>query len=100
MNDKHLHIIALNIPWPANYGGVIDIYYKAKALAEIGIKVHLHCFAYGREVADEHLRFCHQVYYYQRDTSLCKHWSRFPYIVNSRQSKELVNNLLKDNYLK
>lgn len=98
MNDKHLHIIALNIPWPANYGGVIDIYYKAKALAEIGIKVHLHCFAYGREVADEHLQFCHQINYYQRNTSISKHWSLLPYIVNSRQSKELINNLLKDDY--
>ena len=47
MKAKHLHIVALNIPFPANYGGAIDIYYKVKALHEIGYTIHLHCFEYG-----------------------------------------------------
>ena len=42
--NKTLHVVALNIPWPANYGGVIDIYYKVKALHECGVKIILHCF--------------------------------------------------------
>ena len=49
MSDLHLHIISFDIPYPANYGGVIDVYYKAKALSEKGVKVHLHCFQYGRK---------------------------------------------------
>ena len=49
MPDLHLHIISFDIPWPANYGGVIDVFYKAKALSEKGVKVHLHCFQYGRK---------------------------------------------------
>ena len=32
--EKHINIIALNIPFPANYGGVIDIYYKLYAFLE------------------------------------------------------------------
>lgn len=97
MSEKHLHIISLDVPWPANYGGVIDIYYKAKALSEAGVKVHLHCFEYGRGMAD-HFDFCYQVHYYKRDTSISRHISRYPYIVVSRKSEELVENLLKDNY--
>ncbi len=30
MSDKHLHVIAFNVPYPADYGGVIDIFYKIK----------------------------------------------------------------------
>lgn len=97
MNEKHLHIISLDVPWPANYGGVIDIYYKAKQLAEAGINIHLHCFEYGRGEANN-LDFCYQVHYYKRDTSILKQFSRIPYIVNSRKSESLVQNLQKDDY--
>ena len=51
--DKHLHIISFDVPWPADYGGVIDVFYKVKALHDIGVKVHLHCFTYGRQSQDE-----------------------------------------------
>lgn len=97
MNEKHLHIISLDVPWPANYGGVIDIFYKAKALSDAGVKVHLHCFEYGRGTADN-LDFCFQVLYYKRDTTFFRQISRYPYIVASRASEELVSNLLKDDY--
>ncbi len=33
MPDKYLHIISFDIPYPPNYGGVIDVFYKLKALA-------------------------------------------------------------------
>lgn len=97
MNEKHLHIISLDVPWPANYGGAIDIYYKAKAFSDAGVQVHLHCFEYGRGEA-RNLDFCHQVHYYKRDTSFIRQITRIPYIVASRKSEELVENLLKDDY--
>ena len=31
---KEIHIITFDIPYPANYGGVIDVFYKIKALKE------------------------------------------------------------------
>ncbi len=50
MPDKHLHIISFDIPYPPNYGGVIDVYFKIRTLHELGIKIHLHCFEYpGRD---------------------------------------------------
>ena len=96
-SDYHLHVIAFDVPYPANYGGVIDVFYRVKALSEAGVKVHLHCFEYGRGEA-EVLDRCHEVKYYKRDTSLWKHFSREPYVVSSRRSEALVKDLLKDDY--
>lgn len=97
MYEKHLHIIAFDVPYPANYGGVIDVFYRVKALSEAGVKVHLHCFEYGRG-EQEVLKRCHEVKYYKRDTSFAKQLSLTPFIVNSRRSEALVQDLLKDDY--
>ena len=97
MTENHLHIIAFDVPYPANYGGVIDVFYRVKALSEAGVKVHLHCFEYGRG-EQEILNRCHEVKYYKRDTSFGKQLSFTPFIVNSRKSEALVLDLLKDDY--
>ena len=98
MADKHLHIISFDVPYPANYGGVIDVFYRVKALSEAGVKVHLHCYEYGRgrQIALE--RLCFEVLYYKRDTSFLRQLSIWPYIVTSRNSEGLVKQLMKDNY--
>ncbi len=44
----------------------------------------------------EHL--CEKVYYYKRDISFLNHFSILPFTVKSRISKELKQNLLKNNY--
>ncbi len=98
MPDTHLHIVSFDIPYPANYGGVIDVYYKAKALTEKGVKVHLHCFEYGRkpQVLLDNQFF--KVSYYKRDISKKHLFKSVPYIVSSRTSERLIHNLSKDNY--
>ncbi len=98
MSDQHLHIIAFDVPYPANYGGVIDVFYKAKALSEKGIKVHLHCFEYGRKKRDELTHLFYKVYYYKRDVSKKHLFKNIPYIVSTRHSEVLEKNLLMDNY--
>ena len=97
MNRK-LNIVSLNIPWPANYGGVIDIYYKIKALHDYGIKIILHCFEYERPHTKELEEVCEEVYYYRRRTGLLSNFSALPYNVYSRKDKRLINNLLKNDY--
>lgn len=96
--SKTLHIISLNIPWPANYGGVIDIFYKLKALHACGIKIILHCFEYERPKAIELESFCEKVYYYRRKTGFLSNLTYLPYNVYSRKDKQLISNLLKDDY--
>lgn len=92
----HVHIISFDIPFPANYGGVIDVYYKLVWLHKLGIKIHLHCFEYGRKHAPELEKICEKVYYYDRRTYLANHLTLLPYTVQSRISKKLRKRLLKD----
>lgn len=96
--EKHLHIVSFDVPWPVNYGGVIDVFFKVKALAENGVKVHLHCFEYGRKPAAVLDQYCFEVQYYKRDISKKHLFKSIPYIVSSRSSESLVENLLKDDY--
>lgn len=96
--SKHIHIISFDIPYPADYGGVIDVFYKLKAFHKAGIKIHLHCFEYGREHTDELNKYCTEVNYYKRKTGIKANISTSPYIIKSRISKELEGNLQEDNY--
>jgi glycosyltransferase involved in cell wall biosynthesis len=96
--EKHLHIISFDIPFPANYGGVIDVYYKLVWLKRAGVKVTLHCFEYGRKHAKELDELCETVYYYPRKTGFLNLLSLLPYTVKSRQSAQLMKNLKKDNH--
>lgn len=98
MTDQYVHIVSFNIPLPANYGGIIDVFYKLKALKEEGVKIILHCFEYGRPHNDELLNYCEKVYYYKRPKKISKAFSDLPFIVNTRSNKELLDNLIKDNY--
>ncbi|MDT8394145.1 MAG: glycosyltransferase family 1 protein [Bacteroidales bacterium] len=99
MEDKHLHIISFDVPYPPNYGGVIDVFYKIKTLHEKGIKIHLHIIEYpGRDRASELNQYCTEVHYYPRKTGLLSALSLKPYIVSSRRSKNMLHNLLKDDY--
>lgn len=99
MEDKHLHIISFDVPYPPNYGGVIDVFFKIKTLSEAGIKIHLHCIEYpGRDRADELKKYCEEVHYYPRKTGFLSALSLKPYIVSSRRSKEMLENLLKDDH--
>jgi hypothetical protein len=96
--DKKLHIVSINIPWPPDYGGIIDIYYKIRALHDCGVKIILHCFEYERPQAAELEEWCEKVYYYRRRTGLLANITCLPYNVYSRKDKRLINNLLKNDY--
>ena len=96
--EKRLNIVSFNIPYPASYGGVIDVFYKLKALHERGVKIILHTFAYGRSHADELNKYCEEVYYYQRKVGMNSQMTKLPYIVYSRKNQDLLANLQKNNY--
>jgi hypothetical protein len=94
--DKHLHIISLTVPYPVDYGGVFDLFYKLDALHQQGVKIHLHCFDYGRGEQTELNKYCASVNYYPRQKK--KFLSSIPYIVASRKNETLLSNLLKDDH--
>jgi hypothetical protein len=96
--ENHLHIICLDVPYPPDYGGVFDLYYKLKYLHERGVIIHLHCYAYGRGQQDALLRYCNSVQYYKRSKGWRALTAGLPYIVGSRADARLLKNLSKDNY--
>lgn len=95
-SSDHLHIISFDIPFPADYGGVIDVLYKLKALHQCGVKVTLHCFEYGRSQAEELKKYTEKVYYYERKKSRSLLFNTLPYIVLTRNSDLLKERLLLD----
>lgn len=96
--SKTLHVVSFTVPWPANYGGAIDLFYKIKALHESGVNIILHCFLYSREEAPIMKQYCSKVYYYRRRMGFVSQLSTLPYIIQSRHSRQLLNTLTKDDY--
>ena len=93
MTPQSLHIVSFDVPYPADYGGVIDVFYKIKALKEIGCKVYLHCFEYGRGRPAELGQYCEQVWYYPRAMKVTDFSPSLPFILSSRKSAELLARL-------
>ena len=91
-----IHVVSLQVPFPADYGGVIDIYYKLKALKDAGYETWLHTFQYERGQSDELSKVAERVFYYPRQRSLMRQFSTDPYIVSSRRSSRLLKDLLAD----
>ncbi len=91
--SQSIHLISFDIPYPADYGGAIDVYYKVRALKNAGCKVYLHCYAYGRKEAPELEQYCEQVWYYPRITGAKGFSLSLPYIVSSRKSELLLQRL-------
>ena len=95
-SDMKLNVVSFDIPYPPDYGGVIDIYYKIKALNSAGIKIHLHCFYYGRKKSFKLESICSNINYYRRYRNPLHYFSKQPFIVRTRTSKQLIINLLNN----
>lgn len=95
--QKKLHLISFDIPYPPSYGGVIDVFFKLKALHASGVQITLHCFQYGQEQQKILEQYCKRVYYYERNSSFKSLISNeVPFIAKSRGNDQLVANLKKE----
>ncbi len=88
--DRKIHIVSLDVPYPPDYGGMVDIFYTIKYLYECGIKVTLHCFEYGRGKQYALEKYCEQVFYYPRKKTFS---FSVPYIVISRKNELLFQRI-------
>ena len=94
-----LHVVAFDIPYPANYGGVIVVFHQLRALHAKGVKVILHCYQYGDRKAQKALEeYCEAVYYYPRSKGLRHHASFLPYIMVTRNDRKLLSRLKEDSH--
>ena len=82
-------------PWPADYGGVIDVYYRIDELLARGVRVRLHVVAHEDRSATAPAHWASaglQVFFHRRRGA----WSALspkPYIVASRTVGSLLPNL-------
>lgn len=95
MNNR-IHIVSLDVPFPPDYGAVIDIYYRCKSLKEAGYSVVLHCYEYGRGQLHDFSEVASACYYYDRKLKFLDIFSMQPFIVKSRMNHELIKRLNED----
>lgn len=97
--NRHLHIVCLDVPWPADYGGAIDMMNRIMMLKKMDVAIHLHYFSYNeRGTPNELNQFCESIHVYERKTGHKGVSARLPYIISSRINDELVANLNKDDH--
>ncbi|AZA78634.1 glycosyltransferase family 1 protein [Chryseobacterium sp. G0186] len=94
---KALHLISFNYPYPPSYGGIIDVYYKIKALSELGVKIHLHCFVNQiPEKTDPEIKnITENVFFYKKKKNPLLYFSPVPFAAAIRNSNMLLHNLMK-----
>ena len=97
MHGKAIQIVSFDNPYPPNFGGVIDVFYKIKALSQLGVKVYLHAYYDDRTDVSGLKPYCESITFYKRNKSFIKFISILPYAANTRLSKDLVFNLKKQN---
>lgn len=92
-----VHVVCLDAPAPPDYGGAIDMFYKVKALYEIGLNIILHYFDYNKARHVEGLeKFCSEIHMYQRKSFLQALPLSRPFIVHSRVNENLIKRLNAD----
>lgn len=96
--DRHIHVVAFDVPFPPDYGGVVDVYYRCRNLKNAGYHVILHCFEYGRGKQHDFSAIADEVHYYTRSKSILNWLSKQPFIVATRNAPALLNRLLQDQY--
>lgn len=90
-----LNVVAFNLPYPPDYGGAIDVFYKLKALADYGIEIKLHAFVYGRQIDTELRKYCKEIHVYTRRNAFASYSAKWPVMMYSRRSPELLMRLSK-----
>jgi hypothetical protein len=94
-----LHVVAFDIPYPANYGGIIVIYNQLRALHALGVEVILHCYQYDdKKEQPELAQLCKEVYYYPRPRSFWYQLSLWPFIMATRNNVKLLARLKADKH--
>lgn len=96
MMDKHLHIVAHDVPLPSDSGILKELVFLTKALHAEGIQLHLHCF--GEEKPEILMPFCHEVHLYYKKQGHKGYTLNLPHAVSSRSDTSLVKRLEADRF--
>lgn len=98
-----LHVVSFQVPYPPRYGGLIDVFYKLKALKQAGCHVVLHTYRYAESSMQAESAICQgldsvadEIYFYERSEGWRSQCSLLPYIVYSRRDRSLLERLCQD----
>ncbi|NNC51086.1 MAG: hypothetical protein HKO01_11165 [Flaviramulus sp.] len=95
MHKNEIQIVTFDNPYPPDFGGAIDVFYKIKALSDLGVKIYLHIYFDDRHDISGLKPLCETINLYKREKSFTQHLSWLPYGVITRDSKNLIKNLNK-----
>ncbi len=96
MMDKHLHVVAHDVPLPSDSGILKELVFLTKALHAEGILLHLHCF--GNNTPESLLPFCHELHLYPKKQGHKGYTLNLPHAVSSRSNTSLVKRLEADRF--
>lgn len=96
MMDKHLHIVAHDVPLPSDSGILKELLFLIKALHAQGILLHVHCF--GNQNPESLVPFCHELHLYPKKQGHKGYTLTTPYAVSSRSDSSLVKRLEADRF--
>jgi glycosyltransferase involved in cell wall biosynthesis len=96
--NETIHVVAFDVPFPPDYGGVTDVFYRCRALKNAGYRVILHCFEYGRGRTHDSSAIADEVHFYARRKTLKDLFSSLPFIVATRNNSLLLQRLLTDGH--
>ncbi|TVZ56911.1 hypothetical protein OD91_2213 [Lutibacter sp. Hel_I_33_5] len=93
---KSIHLVSFDVPYPPNYGGIIDVFYKIIELHKKGVSIYLHTYLFNNKRKQTELeKYCEKVFYYKRKNSFLSILSTLPFRVKSRKNNTLIYNLIK-----
>lgn len=93
---NNLLIVAFDLPYPPDYGGVIVVWNRLLALKNQGAHLHLFTYQYGkRKITSELIAAFPQLRVYQRSRAFWHHFSFLPFIMQTRQSQVLLADLAR-----
>lgn len=96
MPNHVLQIVSFDNPYPPIYGGIVEVYHKLKAIHDLGVEIHFHCFTNKIPQHFEELSsITKQIYFYKTTRNSRDFLSLLPFSVRCRDSKELLINLNK-----
>lgn len=93
--EKKIHFISMDVPFPPNYGGIIDVYFKLKAFHQLGVKVYLHLYGNSTDGMEDLKSIAEEIYFYPIKKNPLYFLHPFPFSVKSRPAKELLKNIKK-----
>ncbi|MBP7172454.1 MAG: hypothetical protein KBA33_00100 [Cloacibacterium sp.] len=94
---KELHVVSFDYPYPPNYGGIIDVFFKIKALHQLGYHIYLHCFVKKIPKNTNALQgITSDIFFYKTQFKPSHFMSSLPFSVEARNDKKLLHNLTKN----